>query len=273
MSLVTLFFGLAPAIAPIVGGWLFVALGWRSIFWALAGVGLLLVVVSARYLPETLEPRTRQPFHPVALLKGYEEVGINLKFLFLSLAAGFNFNAFFLYIVSAPSFLGTHLGLGPQQYAWLFIPSIAGIMIGSQLSGRAAGRLTSRQTVNRAYGFMGSAALANAAYAFAGHPSVPWAMVPIFFYGIGFAMAMPSISIITLDLFPTRRGMAASLQGFVSGMVNTLTAGIVSPALSVDLRALALGMLAMMIIGWWSWRLYVRFDSTRGTLPTPLQEP
>ena len=46
MSLVTLFFGLAPAIAPVIGGWLFVGLGWRSIFWFLAAVGLALVVVS-----------------------------------------------------------------------------------------------------------------------------------------------------------------------------------------------------------------------------------
>jgi len=272
MSLVTLFFGLAPAIAPIIGGWLFVALGWRSVFWGLAGVGLLLIAVSARFLPETLPPAGRHAFHPVPLLKGYEEVLINLKFLFLALAAGFNFNAFFLYIVSAPAFLGTHLGLGPQQYAWLFIPSIAGIMIGSQLSGRAAGRLTSRQTVQRAYAFMAVAAVTNLAYAFLGRPSVPWAMVPIFLYGIGFAMANPSITILNLDLFPTRRGMAASLQGFVSGMVNTLTAGIISPALSVDLRALALGMMGMMIVGWWSWRLYLRFDAARGTLPRALGE-
>jgi DHA1 family bicyclomycin/chloramphenicol resistance-like MFS transporter len=270
MSMVTLFFGLAPAIAPIIGGWLFVGLGWRAIFWGLAVVGLALVVVSARFLPETLEPQSRQAFHPVALLKGYEEVGINFKFLFLSLAAGFNFNAFFLYIVSAPMFLGKHLGLGPQQYAWLFIPSIAGIMIGSQLSGRAAGRLTSRQTVQRAYIFMVVAAAGNLAYTFLTHPTVPWAMVPIFFYGIGFAMAMPSITIITLDLFPTRRGMAASLQGFVSGMVNTLTAGVISPALSVDLHSLALGMAGMLVAGWGSWRLYVRFDATRGTLPPAL---
>src|SRR5213595_1901660 len=52
MSLVTLFFGLAPAIAPIIGGWLFVGFGWRSIFWFLTAVGLLLVVVGWRFLPE-----------------------------------------------------------------------------------------------------------------------------------------------------------------------------------------------------------------------------
>ena len=68
----------------------------------------------------------------------------------------------------------------------------------------------------------------------------------------------PSISIITLDLFPTRRGMAASLQGFVSGMVNTLTAGIISPALSRDTVWLAAGMFAMLACGLASWTLYLR---------------
>jgi DHA1 family bicyclomycin/chloramphenicol resistance-like MFS transporter len=273
MSLVTLFFGLAPAIAPIIGGWLFIGLGWRSIFWFLAIVGAILVAVGWRFLPETLAESQRQSFHPVALLKGYEEVGINLRFLLLSLAAGFNFNAFFLYIVSAPAFLGTLLGLKPDQYAWLFVPSIVGIMIGSQLSGRAAGRLTAQQTVSRAYVFMGAAAVGNLAYNLAATPSIPWAMVPIFFYGIGFAMAMPSISLITLDLFPTRRGMAASLQGFVSGMVNTLTAGLVAPAVFHDTRWLAMGMVAMMALGLASWLAYVRSARRKAReLPPPVTE-
>jgi DHA1 family bicyclomycin/chloramphenicol resistance-like MFS transporter len=89
-------------------------------------------------------------------------------------------------------------------------------------------------------------------------PSIPWAVIPIMVFGIGFAMAMPSISLITLDLFPTRRGMAASLQGFVSGMVNTLTAGVISPAVSHDPRGLALGMASMMLLGLASWLVYLR---------------
>ncbi len=263
MSMVTLFFGLAPAVAPVIGGWLFVGLGWRAIFWFLAAVGLLLVAVGWRFLPETLAPGARHSFHPRVLLRGYEEVGINVRFLLLSLAVGFNFNAFFLYIVSAPVFLGEHLGLGPRQYAWLFVPTIAGIMTGAQLSGRAAGRLTQRRTIARAYGFMAAAAFANLAYTFAVQPSIPWAVVPIMVFGVGFAMAMPSISLTTLDLFPTRRGMAASLQGFVSGMVNTLTAGVISPALSRDPRGLALGMATMMLLGFACWRLYLGIGRAR----------
>ena len=270
MSLVTLFFGLAPAIAPIIGGWLFVGLGWRSIFWFLAVVGAILVAVSWRFLPETLRFEERQSFHPVALIQGYREVGIHFRFLMLSLAAGFNFNGFFLYIVSAPVFLGEHMGLGPQQYAWLFVPCIVGIMIGSQLSGRAAGRLQPAETVRRAYLFMAAASIANIAYTFALTPSIPFAVIPLALFGVGFAMAMPSISLITLDLFPTRRGMAASLQGFISGMVNVLTAGVISPLLWGHTRWLALGMFALMVAGFLCWRLYLRSASTRPELPPEL---
>lgn len=270
MSMVTLFFGLAPAIAPIIGGWLFVAMGWRAIFWFLAAVGGLLVVVGWRFLPETLPESSRQSFHPMALLKGYEEVGINMRFLLLSLAVGFNFNAFFLYIVSAPAFLGEHLGLGPQQYAWLFIPCIVGIMVGSQISGRSAGKFSAVQTVTRAYGFMAFAALANLVYSITVSPSIPWAVIPIMIYGVGFAMAMPSIALITLDLFPTRRGMAASLQGFVSGMINVLTAGVVSPLVWHDTRYLALAMVAMMLAGLASWLAYLRSARNKAReLPRP----
>lgn len=272
MSLVTLFFGLAPAIAPIVGGWLFVGLGWRAVFWFLFAVGVILVGVSWRFLPETLPEHGRQSFHPGALLRGYEEVGIHARFLLLSLAAGFNFNGFFLYIVSAPVFLGEHLGLGAQEYAWLFIPSIVGIMIGAQLSGRAAGRLKPQETVKRAYGFMVVAAIVNAIYAFSAPPSIPWAVLPIMVYGIGFAMAMPSITLITLDLFPTRRGMAASLQGFVSGMVNTVTAGVIAPLIFHDPRWLAAGMLGLLACGIGSWLLYRRSARRKAAALRPAPE-
>ena len=266
MSMVTLFFGLAPAIAPVIGGWLFAELGWRSVFWFLTGVGALLIAFGWWRLPETLPETHRQPFHPVALIKGYEEVGIHARFLLLSLVVGFNFNAFFLYIVSAPVFLGEHLHLGPQQYAWLFLPCILGIIFGSQLSGRAAGRQSPAKTVQRAYVFMMAAALGNFVYAMLLPPALPWAVIPLMIYGIGFAMAMPSVTLITLDLFPTRRGMAASLQGFVSGMVNVVNAGLISPALSNDTRLLAAGMLALLAAGIVCWWLYTRSARRRGSL-------
>ncbi|HZZ93332.1 MAG TPA: hypothetical protein VFE23_12280, partial [Usitatibacter sp.] len=108
------------------------------------------------------------------------------------------------------------------------------------------------------------------AYALIVPPSIPWAMVPIFVFAIGFAMAMPSITLINLDLFPTRRGMAASLQGFVSGMVNVLTAGVISPLLWDDPHRLAAGMLAMMLLGFGFWRGYLALARRKPVMPPPI---
>ncbi len=271
MSMVTVFFSLAPVVAPMLGGLLFSHFGWQSIFWFLAAVGAVLVVTGAWRLRETLPAEHRHAFHPAALLAGYREVGASRPFLLLSLAVGLNFNAFFLYILSAPMFLGVHLHLAPTQYSWLFIPSITGIVVGSQLSGRAAGRLKRAQVLRRAYTFMGVSAAANLAYCLAFPPSLPWAVVPIFFYAIGSAMAMPTISLTTLDLFPTRRGMAASLQGFVSGMINTITAGVIAPAVFHDTRTMAGAMAAMMLAGFGCWRAY--HVGSRRPVPAPASPP
>src|SRR5688572_27939415 len=118
---------------------------------------------------------------------------------------------------------------------------------------------------------MAFAALANHEYSFLATPAIPWAIVRIAIYGIGFAMAMPSIPLITLDLFPTRRGMAASLQGFVSGMVNVLTAGVISPLLWHDTRWLAIGMVLIMLGGLGSWLGYLRI-ARRRLPPEPVTE-
>src|SRR5512141_2188292 len=81
MSQVTIYFGVAPAVAPIVGGWLFVHAGWHSIFWFLTGVGLVLWSANWRLLPETLHPTQRQPFNVRNLMQGYWAMGANPRFL------------------------------------------------------------------------------------------------------------------------------------------------------------------------------------------------
>jgi len=260
MSMVTLWFGIAPAIAPIIGGYLYIWFGWHAIFWFLAIITALLIIVIVFSIHETLPDDKRHAFRPSPLFAGYREVGANVPFLLLSLAVGFNFNAFFLYFMSAPVYVPESLKLGPQQFAWLFIPGITGIMAGAFISGRVAGKLSLAKTVSYSYRFMVVAASVNLVYAFTFEPSVPWAIIPLFFYAIGSAMAMPSLSLIVLDMFPTRRGMAASLQGFVSGIVNAVVAGLVSPAVSHSPKWLAITMVLLMSAGLVCWLAYRRLQ-------------
>jgi DHA1 family bicyclomycin/chloramphenicol resistance-like MFS transporter len=253
MSMVTLWFGVAPAIAPVIGGYLYVQAGWHAIFWFLAAITAILIVVIAFTIHETLPREKRHPFRPAPLFAGYREVGANPAFLLYSLAVGLNFNAFFLYIMSSPVYLPETLKLAPDQFAWLFAPGIAGIMMGAYISGRVAGKYRLAQTVRLGYHFMFVAAFVNLAYVFFFESAVPWAIIPIFFYALGSSCAMPSISLIVLDMFPTRRGMAASLQGFISGIVNAVVAGVLSPAVSHSPRLLAAAMVGLMLSGLACW--------------------
>jgi MFS transporter, DHA1 family, multidrug resistance protein len=261
MSMVTLWFGIAPAIAPILGGFLYTGLGWHSIFWFIAAFTLVLILLSARVIHETLPHERRQPFKPGPLVEGYRQVGANAPLILLSLAAGFNFNGFFLYILSAPIYLPEQLGLGPTEYAWLFAPGIGGIMLGAFISGRVAGKWKPEKTIRAGYMIMLVAASINVAYAFTGKPSLPWAVIPIGFYAVGSALAFPSLSIMVMNLFPSRRGMATSLSGFITGMVNVLVAGLISPALSHSHLWLSIGMASLMVTGFACWYSYRRLTS------------
>ncbi|HWI10751.1 MAG TPA: multidrug effflux MFS transporter, partial [Burkholderiaceae bacterium] len=135
MSQVTIYFGVAPAIAPMVGGFLFVHVDWHAIFWFLTAVGVVLWIANYKLLPETLHRSHRQSFRARHLLRGYWEMGSSARFMMLALASGIPFNGMFLYVLSAPVFLGEHLHLAPTQFYWFFMLTIGGIMGGAWFSG------------------------------------------------------------------------------------------------------------------------------------------
>jgi MFS transporter, DHA1 family, multidrug resistance protein len=261
MSQVIMIFAVAPALAPVIGGYLQTWFGWRANFWFLALLGTTLFVASFRYLPETHPRESRHRFAPAPLLAAYRHVGTNGRFLFLAGAAAVNFSGFFLYIVSAPAFIYRHLGLGAHQFGWLFFSNVAGMLIGSYLSTRLAGRISPQRAVWLGYAIMFTAALYNVLYHTAFPPLLPWSVLQQIIYGAGITIAMPAITLLLLDLFPHNRGMASSLQAFMHSMGSTLIAGVVSPLLSGSAATLAAGMLGLLACGCASWLLYLRIES------------
>lgn len=253
MSQVTIYFGVAPAVAPIIGGWLFVHLGWHSIFWFLTGVGVLLFTANWKLLPETLHVSQRQPFNARNLLRGYWQLGASARFLLLALASGVPFNGMFLYVLAAPAFLGDHMRLAPTQFFWFFLLTIGGIMAGSYASGRLAGRIQPKQQIRMGFTVMLATSLLNVAanWLFAPHPG--WALLPIAVFAFGWALMVPVVTLLVLDLHPERRGMASSMQAFIGASANGVVAGVVAPLVMHSTRALALTSLLMMSVGLVAW--------------------
>lgn len=253
MSQVTIFFGAAPAIAPMLGGWLLIHTSWHAIFWFLCGVGVVLWVANYRLLPETLHMAQRQPFHPKNLLSGYWQLGSDPRFFLLALASGIPFNGMFLYVLSAPVFLGESLGLPPEHFFWFFLLTIGGIMSGAWVSGRVAGKLSPRRQIRNGFVVMLSIGLLNLAAHLLFKADVRWSLFPISIFSFGWAMMVPVVTLLVLDLHPERRGMASSLQMFIGSSANGLVAGVVSPLVMHSPVALAATSLLLMGIGLGAW--------------------
>jgi len=253
MSQVTIFFGVAPAIAPMVGGWLLVHASWHGIFWFLTGVGVFLWLANYFLLPETLRPADRQHFHVKNLMAGYWKLGSDPRFVLLALASGIPFNGMFLYVLSAPVFLGEHLGLQPQQFFWFFVLTISGIMGGAFVSGRVAGKVSPKRQIRNGFLIMLIIGLLNLAANLVFKAHVSWALFPIAIFAFGWAMMVPVVTLLVLDLHPDRRGMASSLQMFVGSTANGLVAGVISPLVMHSTVGLATASVLMMCLGLCSW--------------------
>lgn len=253
MSQVTIYFGVAPAIAPIIGGWLFVHLNWHAIFWFLTGIGVLLWTANYKLLPETLHITQRQPFNVKHLMRGYWQLGSSARFFLLALASGVPFNGMFLYVLSAPEFLGSHLGLAPTEFFWFFVLTIAGIMAGAWLSGRLAGKIAPKQQIRHGFVIMLVIAVLNLAANLLFKAHVSWALFPIAVFAFGWALMVPVVTLLVLDLYPERRGMASSLQAFIGSTANGIVAGVIAPLIMHSTVALAAVSLLMMGIGLVAW--------------------
>ena len=262
MSHITMMFALAPAIAPVIGGRLQSWFGWRSVFAFLVILTLMLWLACWRWLPETLAPERRQTLHPEYLAKTYWKVLTSPPFLFACAAVAFNFAGFFIYIMSAPVFLIQHLGVTETGFFWLFGPAMAGLLCGSWLSGRLAGKLSMEQAVMFGYCVMGIAALGNIGVNLWFPPVLPWSILPVFVYTFGMSLSMPCLTLMAIDPFPKQRGLAASCQMFMQSGANGLVAGVLAPLLWGSTLTMAFGMGVLMLLGAAAAGLHYRVNRT-----------
>ena len=263
MSHVATIFTIAPVMAPVVGGWLQVWFGWRSIFGFMALLSGFVLLSCWRWLPETLPKEERQRLEPRFLAKSYWKVLTAPAFLMACGSMAFISAGFFIYILGAPVFLMQHLHLRETQFLWLFLPNSMGMVIGAWISGRFAGRITGTRTIYVGYLVMAIAAAGNVIMNLVLPPLLPWSIVPIFIYVIGMSIATPSLTLLTLDLFPEQRGLAASCQGFISLGANSIVSAFVALIWGTTL-SLALTELVMFTAGVITVFLYMKAMRNNG---------
>jgi len=276
LSQVSMIFGIAPAIAPIIGGWLLGWGRWPLIFWFLFAFSLCLLLVTWRWLPETHPPGMRLSLKPKQLAHDYVAIVLNMRFLRLAAAAAFNFSALFVFIASAPVFVLDLLKLNEQQFGWFFIPMIGAMVLGAYVSGRTAGKISGIRLANLGFACSAVGVTANLAYSvWVDAPSVPWAILPIALNSFGIALVSPIVTLAVLDMYPRQRGSASSLQAFIGLVLNTVVAGVISPIISHGLPLLAGVAALFMALSWllWRWELHIGARMPEGTPPEAVLEP
>lgn len=254
MSRVMMMFAVAPAIAPVVGGALQEWFGWHSVFYFLAGYSGLMLLLVLFKVNETLAPAFRQSFHPVYVAKVYGQTLTHRRFLSLVFIVASGFGGMFLYIAGAPTVVFDFLHMNNHDFAFMFVPMVAGMMTGSWITGRLAHRWPRERTVGLALSLMALAAVLNNAQAWWLTPSMVGVVIPLMIYTCAIGIAMPAFTVLSLDCFPHNRGAASAMQGFVQMMGNAVVASLVVPLLSQQPVHLALGQLLMVAIGlllWW----------------------
>lgn len=255
MSQVSVIFGLAPAIAPVMGGLLVQVGPWETVFWFMAGLALTLVGLTVVLLPESHPPERRVPLRVGEVVRGLAAVVRVPAFHRMAWAGTLVFGAQFLYIGGAAIFVVDLLGEGELDFWKLFVPMIGAMVLGSLLSGRLGRLLTSSRLVSVGYAVSSAGALLGIVVALTPAGEVlPWAALGISLVAFGNGLAYPNIQLLMLDLVPSRRGAVMSAASFVTLAFNAVSAALLAPYAGRSVLGFAVAAAVCVILGWVCWR-------------------
>lgn len=267
MSLMSMIFGVAPALAPIVGGWLLGWSSWRSIFWFLALFAVAILAAVLLFLPETHPADRRTSLQPGALVRAVVDAGRDAGVRRLLAVSSFNFAALFTYISAAPAIIVDHLHLGPGDFGWLFVPVVTMMIFGSWLTGRLAGRVSGPRFLTLGFGVAVVGGLVQLALDAGGVRTLPWVLVGPVTTGLGIALVFPIVTLVLLDVRPRHRGTLSSMQSFTNTMLNSVVAGALVPLVSGTLAGLTAAAVSFSVAGWITWAYHHRVAHPRVLTP------
>jgi MFS transporter, DHA1 family, multidrug resistance protein len=218
----------APVLAPVIGGALQMAFGWRASFVFLMIFALFAAAAAAQFLPETLRQRSTGPFSLGAMAALYRSVLANRGFLAHVVILTTTFVGLFAWISGAPIVMqGAHYGLSPVAFGVIFASGAAGYMLGAYAASRVVMRFGLDRTIGIGSVVMAFGGLTMAAAVALGLSHVGWLVGPMTIYLAGMGLALPQTQAAALTPFPDRAGTASSLLGFAQQSSAAITAAAI----------------------------------------------
>ena len=244
MSLMTM---VGPGLAPLVGGLLASAWGWRAIFVVLTALGVVNFTVSWRLLPETGRPSGRISARGVA--RDYRALLGSPRFVGFALGGGCATTSFYGFIAAAP-FIFSELHRPVHEVGVYLMLLIVGVSIGNIVASRLIGRWRIEQLLMAGNGVsLAAAAVVLAAFA-AFHPDALAIVAIMVVYCVGAGVCSPAVSTLSISVDPRLTGSAAGLYGFMQMAVGALCTTLAGfgrdPAISACAVLLGAAVLAQL---------------------------
>jgi DHA1 family bicyclomycin/chloramphenicol resistance-like MFS transporter len=246
--------GLAPILAPIVGGQLLRVTNWRGVFVVLALIGGVLLLGVVVGVPETWPPARRHGGGLADRLRGMGILVADRQLLGYALACGLAFAAMFAYISGSPFVVENIYGASPQLFSLAFAANAFGLAAAGQVNGRLVGSIAPRRLLTFGLGLTSGAGLTLLAVVLSGAPGLPTLLVPLFVLVASLGFVMPNATALALSGHPEAAGSASALVGSIQYVVGALVAPLVGIAgsytavpMAIVISALGVGAMTALL--------------------------
>jgi DHA1 family bicyclomycin/chloramphenicol resistance-like MFS transporter len=244
LSMLMLVMGLAPILAPTIGGQLLVILGWRSIFWVLAVYGAILLLLVAVFLRESLAPERRRPQPFRAILTTYGQLLRDRTYLGYVLAGGFMFAGLLAYIAGSPFVFIEVFHVPPERFGLFFGTNAAGLIAASQINRWLAGRTEPRRVIAAVLPVAMLSGFGILLSAYSGVGGFPGILIPLFCFIACYGFIMPNTTAVAMASHGAIAGSASALLGtlqFVLGATAGALVGELGNGTAVPFAAVIAG--------------------------------
>ncbi len=230
-SLLLLVSGLAPILAPLLGGQLLRVVSWRGVFVTLALIGTALVIATATFLSETHQPEHRQSAGARSILRTFRRLATDRSFVGYALSGGLASAALFSYISGSPFVLQEIYGVSQQKYSFIFASIAAGYVTCGQINGRLVGRVAPKTLLRFGLSGMASGGIAFLLMVVIGGSG-----------GVGLAGIVPALVVLVASLgfiLPNSTALALADHPHTAGSASAL----------IGLLQYAIGATAAPLVG------------------------
>ncbi len=269
LSYLVLVMGLAPILAPLIGGQLLLYSSWRIIFLVLMGFGLLCLVMVALGLPESLPQERRNKTALTNLTSNYRQLFTDLRFIAYALPASFIGAGFTVYLSSAALVFITVYGVAPQHFGWIFGLNAVGLIAMSQFNAWLLRRYSSDFILNRAIVALMLVALALLVLAVTGWGGMIGLWIALFFCVGGSGLIRPNATARAMAPFPDKAGSASALFSSIGSALGALSGFILSLFHAKSAVPMASLLALCYVLAWLLLLLFRQITKQRSLLEQP----